>query len=68
MEMAEAVLEEVKRYVSCRNNTVEHINTTIPITDMLLAAERRPGTWLYQRWWWWDNLDPEEMRAAGREP
>ena len=41
--MAEADLQEVETYVSCRQNTVVQYIATRPIMDLCLAAKRRPG-------------------------
>ena len=41
--MADAGLQEVETYVSCRQNTLGQYIATRPIVDLFLAAKRRPG-------------------------
>ena len=60
----EAYLEEVDMYVTHRHNTVAHFIMTRPIVDLCLAAERRSGARVSQRWWEQDNLDLEGMWVA----
>ena len=49
-EMVEAVLEEVETYVSHRQKKIKHFIATIPIIDICLVAERRPGVLVSHRW------------------
>ena len=65
--MAEAGLQEVETYISCRHNTVEQYITTRPIMDLCLAAKLRPGTRVEMWWWEHEGLDLEGMRTADRE-
>ena len=65
--MVEAILQEVKTYVSRRQNTVTQFIATRPIMDLCLAAEWRPGSRVAKRWWEQDGLDLEEMRTAAWE-
>ena len=55
--MAEARLQEVETYVSCRQNTVSQYIETGPIMDLFLAAKRRPGPRVEMRWWEREGLD-----------
>ena len=65
--MAEAGLQWVESYVSRRQNTVAHFIATRPITDLCLAAERRPESRVTNRWWEQDGLDVKGVQMADRE-
>ena len=65
--MAEAGLQEVDNYVSCRQNTVAQYIATRPIIDLCLEAKQRPGPRVKIRWWEHEGLDLEGMRTAARE-
>ena len=65
--MVEAGLQEVETYVSRRQNTVAQYIETNPITELYLAAKRRPGTRVSIWWWEQEGLDLEEMRTAAQE-
>ena len=65
--MGEAGLQEVDTYVYRRQNTVAQFIVTRPIMDLCLAAERRMGSRVYNRWWEQDGLDVEGIRTAARE-
>ena len=49
--MAEAGLQEVETYVSCRQNTVAQYIATRPITDLCMVAKQSPGQRVEMRWW-----------------
>ena len=65
--MVEAGLQEVETYVSRCQNIVAQCIATRPIMDLCLAAERRPGSRVANRWWEQDGLDLEGMRTTARE-
>ena len=65
--MVEAGLQEVDTYVSCCQNTVAKYIVTMLIMDLCLAAERRPGTRVYNQWWEQYEFDLEGMRTADQE-
>ena len=49
--ITEARLQEVKTYVSRRENTVTHFISPRPIMDLCMPEERRPGSMMAKRWW-----------------
>ena len=49
--IAEAVFEEIGVYVTRRKNTVEKYIATRPILDLYERSVRRPGAWVFWRWW-----------------
>ena len=65
--MAEAGLNEVETYSSCRQNTVAKYIATRPIMDLCLAAKQRPGPRVKIRWWEQDGIYLDGMRTAARE-
>ena len=65
--MAEARLQEVKTYVSCRQNTFTQFIATRPIMDLCLAVERRTGSRVFRRWWEQDIMYLEGMQMADWE-
>ena len=65
--MAEAGLQEVDTYVSRLHNTVVQFIATIPIMDLFLVADRRPGSRVVRRWKEKDGLDLEGMRKTAQE-
>ena len=65
--MAEAELKEVDNYVSRRQNTVAQFIATMPITDLCLETEQRPGSRVSNQCWDYDVLDLEGMRMAAQE-
>ena len=65
--MAEARLQEVKTYVSCRQNTFTQFIATRPIMDLCLAVKRRPGPRVAMRWWEQEGMYLEGMQTASRE-
>ena len=62
--MAEAGFQEVETYVSLRQNTFAQFIAARPITDLCLAAERRPDSKVSKRWWDMEVLDVLGERAA----
>ena len=65
--MAEVGLQEVDNYVSVCHITVAQIIATRPIMELCLAADRRPGPRISNRWWEKDKVDVEGMRTAAQE-
>ena len=65
--MVEAVLQEVETYTSRLQNTVTKFIATNTIMDLCLAAERRPGSRVTNRWWEQDGLDAEGVRTVDWE-
>ena len=65
--MVEAGLQEVETYVSRSQNKVAQYIATKPITELYLAAKRRPGTRVSMWWWEQEGLDLEGMRMAAQE-
>ena len=65
--MAEAGIQEVGTYVSCRHNTVEKYIATRTIMYLCLSAKKRPGQRVKMRWWEQEGLDLEGMRTAAWE-
>ena len=65
--MAEEGLKEVETYVSCLQNTVAQFISNMPIMDLCLAAEQRPGSRVSRRWWDQDRVDVEGMRTEDRK-
>ena len=65
-EMVEAGFEEIGVYVTRRKNTVAQYIVTQPIMDLCNQSVRRPGVWMYRRWWEQEGLDleGEKERAA----
>ena len=65
--MEEAGFKEIGTYVTRRQNKVAQYIATRPILDLCERSARRPGLWLYWRWWEQDGLDLEgakEITAA----
>ena len=52
-------LQVVETYISCCHNTVTQLIFTRTIIYFFLAAERRPGSRVYKRWWEQEGLDLE---------
>ena len=65
--MAEAGLQEVETYISCRHNTVVKYIATRPIMDLCLAEKRMSGTRVAMRWWEQEGLDLEGMWTAAQK-
>ena len=65
--MAEAILQEVEAYVSCRHNTVTQSITARTIMEVCLVAERIPGPRVSKRWWEQERVDVEGIWTADRE-
>ena len=65
--MVEAGLQEMETYVSRRQNTVAQYIATMPIMDLCLTAEQRPGPRVAMQWWEQEGMDLEGMRTAARE-
>ena len=65
--MAEEGLQEVKTYVSYRQNRVAQYIETRPIMDQCMAAKRRAGTRVSMRWWEHEGMDLEGMQTAESE-
>ena len=64
--MVEAGFEGIGKYVTGRQNMVAQYIATQPILDLCERSARRPGAWVYRRWWKHDGLDleGEKKRAA----
>ena len=64
--MVEAGFEGIRKYVTGRQNTVAQYIATQPILDLCERSARRPGAWVYWRWWKHDGLYLEgaKKRAA----
>ena len=65
--MAEAVLQEVETYVSCRQNTVVKYIATRVIVDLCLEANQRTGPRVEMRWWEQEGLDLEGTRTVAHK-
>ena len=63
--MEEAGFEEIGVYIKKRQNTVAQYILTRPIMDICEQSVRRPGAWVYRRWWEQEKIDLEvEMERA----
>ena len=60
--MEEAGFEEIRVYITRRQNTVAQYIATRPILDLCERSVRRLGAWVYQRWWNQEGLYLEEER------
>ena len=65
--MEEAGLIEVETYVSHLQNTDAQLIATIPMMELCLVAERRPGSWVANQWWGQEVLYLKGMRTEARE-
>ena len=65
--VAEAGLQEVETYFSCRQNTVAKYIATRPIMDLFLTSKQSPEPIVTMRWWEQEGLDLEGMRTADQE-
>ena len=65
--MAEAGLQEVEVYVSCRQNTVGQYIATRHIMELCLEAKQMPGSRVATRWWGQEGLYLERMWTAAWE-
>ena len=65
--MEETVLQEMDTYFSHHQNTDAQFTATSPIMDLVLAAERPPGSRVAKRWWGQEGLELEEMCMVARE-
>ena len=54
--MSEAGFEEIRTYVTRRQNTVAQYITKRPILKLCERSDWMPGAWLYQRWWEHDRF------------
>ena len=65
--MEEAGFDEIGVYITRRKNTVAQYIATQPILDLFERYVRRPGAWVYRRWWDQEGLDleGETERAVG---
>ena len=60
--MAEAGFEEIGTYATRRQNKFTQYIATRPILDLCERSARRPGAWVYRRWWEQDGLDLEGVK------
>ena len=51
VDLSTVVLEEIGVYISRRQNTVAQYIATRPITELCLAAERKPGMRISSKFW-----------------
>ena len=65
--MAEAGFEEIRTYVTRRQNTIAQYIATRPILNLCKRSARRPGLWVSLKWWKKDGLELKgaKERAAG---
>ena len=63
-EMSEAGLNEVETYVYRRQNTFARFIETSPIMELCLAAARRTGSRVANRWWYQGGLYLEGMHTT----
>ena len=57
--MAEVVFEEIRVYVTRRQNMVAHYIATRPIMDLCERSVLRLCVWVSWRWWYQEGLDIE---------
>ena len=62
--MVEAGLQEFETHFSSLQNTFTQLIATRPIMDLCLAAERRPGSRVYNWLWEKEGMDLYGMRTA----
>ena len=65
--MEEAGLHEVVTYSTRFQNILAQYIATMPIMDLCLAAEIRPGKRVYKWWWGQKELYLEWMRTEARK-
>ena len=63
-ELATVGLEDIGVYIALRQNMYVQYNTTRPIVDLCLAAERRLRMLILHRWWEHPDLDILGIRVA----
>ena len=56
-DMVEASFEEIRVYITRRQNTVAQYIVTRQILDLCERSIRRPGAWLSWRWWGQEGID-----------
>ena len=57
--MEEAGFEEIRVYITRRQNTAAQYIATRPILDLCERFVWRPGAWVSQRWWEQEGIDLE---------
>ena len=57
-------LEDIRVYISRRQNMVAQYIATRPIMDLCLAAEQKSGMRLYRQWWEKPALDILGIRVG----
>ena len=68
--MVEAGFKGISKYITRRQNMVAHYIATRPILDLYERSVRRPGAWVFWRWWEQKGLDLEgekKIEAAESE-
>ena len=55
--MEEAIFEDIGVYIQKRQNTVAQYIATRPIMDLCEQSVRRPGAWVYCRWWYQEGIN-----------
>ena len=65
--MAEAGLQKVETYVSCRQNTVAKYIAARTIMDLCLEDKRRTGPRVAMQWQEKESLDLEGIHTADQE-
>ena len=64
LALATVGLEDIGVYIALRQNMYVQYNTTRPIVDLCLAAERRLRMLILHRWWEHPDLDILGIRVA----